>query len=45
MSAKGNDKTDWIVVRDAHPALINRRLFEGVKQQLETRVASIEQRG
>jgi len=40
-----NDKTDWIVVRDAHPALINRRLFEGVKQQLETRVASIEQRG
>ncbi|MHC4466971.1 MAG: recombinase family protein [Planctomycetota bacterium] len=40
-----NDKTDWIVVRDAHPALINRRLFEGVKQQLESRVASIEQRG
>lgn len=40
-----NDKTDWIVVRDAHPALINRRLFEGVKQQLETRIASIEQRG
>lgn len=40
-----NDKTDWIVVRDAHPTLINRRLFEGVKQQLETRVASIEQRG
>ena len=40
-----NDKTDWIVVRDAHPALINRRLFECVKQQLETRVASIEQRG
>ena len=32
-----NDKTDWIVVRDAHPALVNRRLFEGVKQQLDNR--------
>lgn len=33
-----NNKTDWIVVRDAHPALINRRLFEGVKQQLDNRL-------
>jgi len=40
-----NDKTDWIVVRDAHPALVNRRLFEGVKQQLDNRLASIEQKG
>ena len=32
-----NDKTDWIIVRDAHPALISRRIFEAVKQQMEYR--------
>ena len=40
-----NNKSDWIVVRDAHPALISKRLYEGVKQRLDTKIASIEQRG
>ena len=40
-----NDKTDWIVVRDAHPALISRRIFENVKFQHENRVASMGKGG
>jgi len=40
-----NQKQDWIVVRDAHPALISRRLFEHARQQRETQLTSIEQRG
>jgi len=39
-----NGKADWIVVRDAHPALISRRLFEQVKQRHESHPKSIEQR-
>ena len=39
-----NDQGDWIVIRDAHPALINRRLFEQAKQQLKNHPKSIEQR-
>ena len=39
-----NGKTDWIVVRDAHPALISRRLFEQARQRLENHPKSIEQR-
>jgi hypothetical protein len=39
-----NSKTDWIVVRDAHPALIGRRLFEQTRQRLESHPKSIEQR-
>jgi DNA invertase Pin-like site-specific DNA recombinase len=39
-----NGKDDWIVVRDAHPALISRRLFEQAKQRLENHPKSIEQR-
>jgi len=39
-----NSKDDWIVIRDAHPALINRRLFEQAKQRLENHPKSIEQR-
>jgi len=39
-----NSKDDWIVVRDAHPSLIGRRLFEQVKQRLENHPKSIEQR-
>jgi hypothetical protein len=39
-----NDKTDWIVVPDAHPPLVSRRLFEQAKQRLESHPKSIEQR-
>jgi len=40
-----NDKTDWIIVRDAHPAIISRRLFQLAKDRLENNISSIEQRG
>jgi len=40
-----NDKTDWIIVRDAHPAIISRRLFQQAKDRLENNISSIEQRG
>ena len=40
-----NDKTDWIIVRDAHPAIISRRLFQLAKDRLDNNIASIEQRG
>ena len=40
-----NQKEDWIVVRDAHPVLISRRLFEQARQQRENQLTSIEQRG
>jgi DNA invertase Pin-like site-specific DNA recombinase len=39
-----NERQDWIVVRDAHPALISRRLFEQTKQRLQGHPKSIEQR-
>jgi hypothetical protein len=39
-----NDQSDWIVIRDAHPALINRRLFEQAKQRLENHPKAIEQK-
>jgi DNA invertase Pin-like site-specific DNA recombinase len=39
-----NGKTDWIVIRDAHPGLISRRLFEQARQRLENHPKSIEQR-
>jgi site-specific DNA recombinase len=32
-----NDTADWIIVRDAHPALISRRVFETVKDQHKRR--------
>jgi Recombinase zinc beta ribbon domain len=40
-----NDESDWIVVRDAHPPLVSRRVFEQAKQRRESKPASIEQRG
>ncbi len=40
-----NDETDWIVVRDAHPALVSRRVFEQARQRRESRPSSAEQRG
>ncbi len=39
-----NEESDWIVIRDAHPPLISRRLFEQTKQRLENHPKSIEQR-
>ena len=39
-----NDKSDWIIIRDAHLPLISRRLFEQAKQRLENHPKSIEQR-
>jgi DNA invertase Pin-like site-specific DNA recombinase len=39
-----NQKEDWIIVRDAHPPLISRRLFEQTRQRLENHPKSIEQR-
>jgi DNA invertase Pin-like site-specific DNA recombinase len=38
-----NGKSDWIVIRDAHPGLISRRLFEQARQRLEKHPKSIEQ--
>lgn len=40
-----NDETDWVVVRDAHTGLIDRRLWLQAKNLLESKVQSIEQRG
>ena len=40
-----NDESDWLVVRDAHPALVSRRVFERARQRREDRPSSIEQRG
>ena len=40
-----NRKLDWIVVHDAHPALISRRLCEHVKQRRETQLTYIKQQG
>ena len=31
-----NQKEDWIIFRDAHPALVSRRLFMQAKQRLES---------
>ncbi len=39
-----NGKSDWIVIRDAHPGLISRRLFEQARHRLENHPKSIEQR-
>ena len=40
-----NDESDWLVVRDAHPPLVSRRVFERARQRRETQPSSIEQRG
>ena len=40
-----NDESDWIIVRDAHPALISRRTSDQAKQKRENQPSSIEQRG
>ena len=40
-----NDKTDWIIVRDAHEPLIPGRIFEAAKQRRLNKAESILQRG
>ena len=40
-----NPETDWMVVRDTHPALVSRRIFEQAKDRRQSRLSSIEQRG
>lgn len=38
-----NGKEDWIIVRNAHPALISRRLFEKARNRIENHPKSKEQ--
>lgn len=40
-----NHESDWIIVRDAHPALIPKRLFEQARRVREGRPTSATQRG
>ncbi len=40
-----NSESDWLIVRDAHPPLISRRVFEQAKVRRESHIASIEHRG
>ncbi len=40
-----NSESNWLIVREAHPALISRRVFEQARQRRENHIASIEQRG
>ncbi len=40
-----NPEEDWIIVRDAHPALIARRHFEQARQVRESRTTSRKQKG
>ena len=40
-----NNESDWLIVRDAHPPLVSRRVFGRARQRRETRPSSIEQRG
>jgi len=40
-----NAESDWIVIRDAHPALVPRRLFEQARSAREARPTSASQRG
>ena len=41
----GNPESDWIIIRDNHPALIPKRLFEQARTVRESRPASATQRG
>jgi hypothetical protein len=40
-----NSTHDWIIVRDAHPAVISRRLFERARARREGHLSSTQQRG
>ena len=40
-----NDPADWAVVRDAHPAIVSRRVFEMAKVRMAAKPASVAQAG
>jgi DNA invertase Pin-like site-specific DNA recombinase len=40
-----NARRDWIVVKDAHPAIVSRRLWEQAQKRLTDKPASARQRG
>lgn len=40
-----NDPTDWLVVKDAHPAIVPRALWDAAQERLTTKPASETQRG
>lgn len=40
-----NDEADWLIVRDAHPALVSRRVFEQARQIHREQPASVSQLG
>ena len=40
-----NRESDWIVVKDAHPAIVSRRVFEAAKTRLRDKRCSKLQRG
>ena len=40
-----NDESDWLVVENAHPATVSRRIWESAKQRLQEQPSSRLQRG
>lgn len=42
---EANDRSDWIVVKDAHPAIVSRRVWTEAQRLLEQKPESAAQRG
>jgi DNA invertase Pin-like site-specific DNA recombinase len=42
---ESNERTDWIVVKDAHPALVTRRTWNQAQRRMAAQPASAAQRG
>lgn len=42
---EANAASDWIVITDAHPLIVSRRVWTAAKQLLSTKPASMQQRG
>ncbi len=40
-----NDEQDWIVISDAHPPIVSRRVFESARDLMKQKKASKQQRG
>lgn len=40
-----NARSDWVVVKDAHPALVSRRVWDEAQRRLAEKVESASQRG
>jgi len=40
-----NEEADWIVIKDAHPSIVSRRLFESAQDLMRQKQASKSQRG